>query len=243
MDTQQLAVILTEAGAARDIVNASLLRLGFIPLQLDPAAHRGRPATAGDIAGLDLIVVEEAYAAPFRNDAIRDWKRGHAASPLLVMLRQPDAPEDLVDDLELDGILRYPLSEDETVTRLGDMLHAHRAMRRLMLPALKELELTKRVMQSVTTGITISDATHAELPLTYVNPAFEKMTGYTWTDVAYQNCRFLQGPDTQQAGLVAIREALRDQRDTMTILKNYRKDGTVFWNELYMSPCLTTRGG
>ncbi|MBX8468684.1 MULTISPECIES: PAS domain-containing protein [unclassified Pseudomonas] len=71
--------------------------------------------------------------------------------------------------------------------------------------------------------------------LIYVNPAFEKMTGYTREEILYQDCRFLQAGDRDQASLALIREALQNGGSCREILRNYRKDGTPFWNELSLS--------
>jgi len=71
--------------------------------------------------------------------------------------------------------------------------------------------------------------------LIYVNPAFEKMTGYTREEILYQDCRFLQAGDRDQASLGVIREVLRAGGSCREILRNYRKDGTPFWNELSLS--------
>jgi len=101
---------------------------------------------------------------------------------------------------------------------------------------LEELRLSRRIFDSVSNGITISDAAKADLPLTYVNPAFERMTGYLAQEVRGRNCRFLQGNDHEQEGMTKLRKAIREEREERVLLKNYRKDGTLFWNELYMSP-------
>jgi diguanylate cyclase (GGDEF)-like protein/PAS domain S-box-containing protein len=101
---------------------------------------------------------------------------------------------------------------------------------------LEELRLSRTIFNSVSNGITISDATKADHPLTYVNPAFERMTGYLAHEVSGRNCRFLQGNDHEQEGVARIRQAIREEREERALLKNYRKDGAPFWNELYMSP-------
>ncbi|MFJ2492036.1 PAS domain-containing protein [Pseudomonas iridis] len=71
--------------------------------------------------------------------------------------------------------------------------------------------------------------------LIYVNPAFERLTGYTSEEVLYQDCRFLQAGDRDQESLKLIREALRTNGSCREILRNYRKDGTPFWSELSLS--------
>jgi PAS domain S-box-containing protein len=71
--------------------------------------------------------------------------------------------------------------------------------------------------------------------LIYVNPAFERLTGYTSEEILYQDCRFLQSGDRDQEALPLIREALNSEGSCREIIRNYRKDGTPFWNELSLS--------
>lgn len=85
-------------------------------------------------------------------------------------------------------------------------------------------------------GVCIADARVPDYPIIYCNPAFEKMTGYSQAELLGRNCRFLQGPDTDPAAIAEIRIALREQRECRVVLKNYRKDGSPFWNELTVSP-------
>jgi PAS domain S-box-containing protein len=99
--------------------------------------------------------------------------------------------------------------------------------------------LARMVFRSVTSGICIADATLRDMPIVYVNPAFERMTGYTLQEVLGKNCRILQTSQTEQSDQnvrATIRQAIRERREVFTIMKNFRKDGTPFWNELYLSP-------
>ncbi|MEK0194717.1 PAS domain S-box protein [Microcoleus anatoxicus] len=98
------------------------------------------------------------------------------------------------------------------------------------------LWLYDRAMAATSTGIVISDATKPEHPIVYCNPAFETITGYQRQEILGKNCRFLQGIDTDPAALVIIRQALQSESECQVILKNYRKDGTAFWNALSISP-------
>jgi PAS domain S-box-containing protein len=86
-------------------------------------------------------------------------------------------------------------------------------------------------------GITISDSSLPDNPLVFVNPAFERMTGYLLEDIEGKNCRFLQGNDKKQEDkLNIIRDAINQKKPCLVTLRNYRKDGSMFWNELSMSP-------
>ncbi|WP_394777557.1 EAL domain-containing protein [Undibacterium sp.] len=104
------------------------------------------------------------------------------------------------------------------------------------------LILNKRALESTSDGVLICDALAADMPIISVNQAFEKVTGYMSHEVVGRNCRFLQGQDTGQMGLVELRNALRDKTEGRAILRNYRKDGTPFWNSLKISPVRDTDG-
>jgi len=110
------------------------------------------------------------------------------------------------------------------------------------MPLSNDPEFSRQVFESTTCGISISDARENDMPLVYVNPAFERMTGYAAAEVQGKNCRFLQRGDTDQPDLDKLREAMRARRDQRVLLKNYRKDGTMFWNELYLSPLFGANG-
>jgi len=125
-----------------------------------------------------------------------------------------------------------PLFSDHTVAAplgVGDTTDDQR-------PITEALRLYARASEAATAGITVSDCRLPDLPLVYANPAFLRMTGYTLGEVVGRNCRFLQGPDTAQPGLATLRAALRAGHDCAVLLRNHRKDGTPFWNELTMAP-------
>ncbi len=105
-----------------------------------------------------------------------------------------------------------------------------------------ERALRDRSINSATNGILIADARQPDMPTVYCNAAFEKITGYATEEVLGQNCRFLQGTDHQQPGLDAIRQAIRQGTEAKAELRNYRKDGSLFWNELYIAPVRDPQG-
>ena len=98
------------------------------------------------------------------------------------------------------------------------------------------LWLYDRAMAATSTGVTIADATNPEYPVIYCNPAFESMTGYRREEILGRNCRFLQGNDTDSEALEILRKALKTNSECQVTLKNYRKDGSAFWNALSVSP-------
>jgi PAS domain S-box-containing protein len=104
------------------------------------------------------------------------------------------------------------------------------------------LRLRDRAISASANGIVITDRRGSDNPIIYVNRAFERMTGYAAAEVLGRNCRFLQGADRDQPGLAAIRQAMREEREGHAELRNYRKDGSMFWNELFVAPVRDERG-
>jgi diguanylate cyclase (GGDEF)-like protein/PAS domain S-box-containing protein len=98
------------------------------------------------------------------------------------------------------------------------------------------LNLKDRALASSSNGIIMTDASLASCPVIFANPAFTRITGYAQQEVLGRNCRFLQEDDTDQPELDDIRAALAEQRDVHVVLRNYRKDGTLFFNDLFISP-------
>ncbi|MFZ0519042.1 MAG: EAL domain-containing protein [Acidobacteriaceae bacterium] len=103
------------------------------------------------------------------------------------------------------------------------------------------LKLYKSAMDVSTHGILIA-AAEKDLPICYVNPAFERITGYSAEEARGRNCRFLQGTDTAQPQMETIREALSEGKSCTVELRNYRKNGTMFWNSISIAPVLDEAG-
>ncbi|WP_027331091.1 GGDEF domain-containing protein [Marinimicrobium agarilyticum] len=82
----------------------------------------------------------------------------------------------------------------------------------------------------------ITEASAAGQPIQFVNPAFEELTGYSANEAIGRDCRFLQDTDCDQTGLVTIRNAIAGGSEAKVMLRNYRKDGTLFINELSIAP-------
>lgn len=100
----------------------------------------------------------------------------------------------------------------------------------------------RHAIDSAQNGIVITDPNLEDNPIIYANPAFLKMSGYTHSEVLGKNCRFLQRSDENRESLSLIRAAIKGKHACTTILKNYRKDGSHFWNELTISPVIDEDG-
>jgi len=105
-----------------------------------------------------------------------------------------------------------------------------------------DLRVKNRAMDTAPIGITIADATEPDKPLIYVNDHFESLTGYAEEEAIGRNCRFLQGEDTDPEPVATMRAAIDSEEPVSVELRNYRKDGTEFWNRVTIAPIRSTSG-
>jgi PAS domain S-box-containing protein len=113
---------------------------------------------------------------------------------------------------------------------------------RLIGSAEEALRLRDRAIESSPNAILVTDCRQPDQPIVYVNPAFERLTGYSRAEVIGRNPRFLHGPDGDQSELQALRLAVKEGRECKARLRNYRKDGTMYWNELTIAPMRNSSG-
>jgi diguanylate cyclase (GGDEF)-like protein/PAS domain S-box-containing protein len=106
----------------------------------------------------------------------------------------------------------------------------------------EDLKLRDRAIESSVSAICITDNLAPDNPIVYVNPAFERITGYSSQEVLGRNARLLQGTDLAQPELISVRAALHDQRPCHVVLRNYRKDGSMYWTELNIAPVRNDAG-
>ena len=106
----------------------------------------------------------------------------------------------------------------------------------------QELLLRDRALASSADGVVIVSMTLPNQPMIYVNDAFEQITGYETHELLGVNCRMLQRDDLQQPGIDVMREAIREGRACQVVVRNYRKSGELFYNDLAISPVLGADG-
>jgi PAS domain S-box-containing protein len=106
----------------------------------------------------------------------------------------------------------------------------------------ENLRLLERGIDASKNGIIISDPNQPDNPIIYANKAFEQITGYSYNEIIGKNCRFLQGSDHVQPGLDKIRQAIIQEKEVAVILRNYKKNGKLFWNQLNISPVYNKAG-
>lgn len=102
--------------------------------------------------------------------------------------------------------------------------------------------LRSKALESASNGVLITNALKPDNPIIYFNKAFTNLTGYTKEEILNNNCRFLQGADRDQPALEKLRKAIKNGESCQVTLRNYKKDGTLFWNDLYITPIKNKRG-
>ena len=103
-------------------------------------------------------------------------------------------------------------------------------------------QVLSKILDSCVNGVSLADPDQEDMPLVYVNKAFETITGYTLAEVVGKNCRFLQGKERDQTEVNKLREAIKDRKSVEVTLHNYRKNGELFYNHLLMSPLFDSQG-
>lgn len=111
-----------------------------------------------------------------------------------------------------------------------------------LVDAHAHLTLLDRAVQSSVNGLVICDARQADQPITFVNAAFTRITGYAPEEVLGRNCRFLQDFENDQAEAHVLRRAIADRRACDVVIRNFRKGGELFWNHLQIAPVVDGDG-
>ncbi len=106
----------------------------------------------------------------------------------------------------------------------------------------EELALMLHAVEQARNGIIITDPNQPDNPIIYTNPAFTDITGYSADEILGHNCRFLQGTDTEQPELDKLRQAIKNGESVTVALRNYKKNGVRFHNELTVSPVRSPQG-
>lgn len=104
------------------------------------------------------------------------------------------------------------------------------------------LKLRNRAIEASPNAIIITSAEPPNYPIEYVNPAFLHMTGYSREEILGKSMRLLMGTDNKQPGIAEFKAATIEQRPAHAVIRSYRKDGTMFWNDLYTSPVRDASG-
>ncbi|HEX7641649.1 MAG TPA: EAL domain-containing protein [Burkholderiaceae bacterium] len=123
--------------------------------------------------------------------------------------------------------------------RTGELVEANRLLaqdneaRRVAEQALR---MRERAIEASNNAVVITSAAAPLFPIEYVNPAFQRITGFSAQDVIGRSCSILWGKDSEQSGMREILQSGMEQREGHATMRNYRKDGTPFWCEIFIAP-------
>jgi PAS domain S-box-containing protein len=170
--------------------------------------------------------------------ALEEALERHRALPWRAEERRPDGGwvqilEQRVAGWDAPGGGTLRIMRDITAIKQRELQFAELAQRNAVLAS---------TVASVTSGVVICDARQPDQPIVFVNAAFTRMTGYAGAEVLGRNCRFLQGRDTDREPVERMRRAISVGRAVTVTLRNYRKDGRTFWNEVNISPLHDEQG-
>lgn len=99
-----------------------------------------------------------------------------------------------------------------------------------------ENELLAAAFRHLWSGMVITDPHQKDNPIVYVNSGFSQLTGYSAAEVIGRNCRFLQGDETDEESVHAMREAIKNRVSFRGLVQNYTKEGNAFCNALSITP-------
>ncbi|ELZ28795.1 PAS sensor protein [Halosimplex carlsbadense 2-9-1] len=153
-----------------------------------------------------------------------------------------DGVAELVADVERAREGEDVTFETDREDGLGELAEAVEGLVEDLRECERERSLQERVIESAPVGITVADVTEPDEPLVSVNDRFEALTGYEESECLGRNCRFLQGEDTDEEAVARLRRAVDDEAETTVELRNYRADGTEFWNRVRVAPVENDEG-
>ena len=145
-----------------------------------------------------------------------------------------------VDYLEFS--LRYGIWYEVTAYPQPDGLSIYFRDVTERVAAEEKLRLHERAIEASVNAIIITTARRHKFSIVHVNPAFERITGYSAAEALGRNCRFLQGAEREEPELAVLRALLHGEKEGRVTLRNYRKDGTLFYNELHVAPVRSAKG-
>ena len=234
-------VLLRDLGAERRRVAAEQERVAFFRLSADGFGildERMSIIQANAALRRQLGLAEESATVPLA-DYIED---AHSTRMRAAVLDLPQGAASETFDCRLRGRMPEIWLELAFVRARSDTWYMVARDISRQMRAEAEARLLQRAVEAVENGVVISDARGSDLPLVYVNPAFTRITGYQTDAVIGRNARFLYRDDTDQPGLRDLDQAMADGNPASVVVRNYRKDGSLFWNRLRIAPVRDAHG-
>lgn len=254
------------------IVDDQAENLHLLSSLLRQAGHRVRQSLNADMALHsvraklpDLILLDVRMPGMDGYQLCRHFKSEEKIGDIpIIFLSALNDIDSIVAGFEVGGVdyITKPFHVEEVLIRVNTQLRIHELQQQLKEQnesLQKQIRLSEKYLHdrrvaddrrqlleqaiaATQNGIVITDPNLPDNPIVYVNPAFERITGYSEAEILGQNCRFLQGSDRDQPALEDVRSAIARGEECRVTLRNYRRDGTLFWNEVFISPVKNERG-
>ncbi len=141
----------------------------------------------------------------------------------------------------VDDVIPIPTPTPILISRIERMLETRRHSLQLKEKN-EKLRMYEQAINATNAGVLITDATQEDNPIVFANRGFEELTGYRQEEILGRNCRFLQGDDRDQDAIDEVRAFIDAGKEGHVALRNYKKDGTPFWNELSIAPITNQQG-
>ena len=212
--------------------------LADVTIGFDGDAHEQGPVVLAWNSGMPQIVPDWATdprTVAWREAGARAGWRGGAVLPV----QGADGRRDLLAMYSRKPDFFDQIHNQRLVWHLHAVLGLKLGRMRLMNQLREQgrsLQMLKAAIEASEFGVCVADAQAPDYPLVYVNPGFERISGYTAAQALGRNPRFLQGGENKQPALEELRAALREGRSCSVQLRNVRADGHVFWNEMSLAP-------
>ena len=205
-------------------------------LDFNPAAERTFGYRRTEIIGTKLA--EKIIPVAYREQHARGMERYLSTGQAKVLGRRIE-----IIAMRADGT-EFPVELAITVTSIGGapVFTAHLRDLTSRRTAEQSLRLRGLAIESSVNGVLIVNHRDPDCSIEYANPAFRRITGYTQEEILGQNFQTLLRTHGNDAGVASVREGLQARREVRVLLRNYRKDGSLFWNDLFIAPVLDGSG-
>lgn len=236
-------------------------RVAIAPRAVGPLPLMLEIAVARDIAYRPLhLLVLGTLLIGFGAIALVTWQSRHIAQEIASPLAELEATARRVAAGELDDLPSGDLQPQEQdvfrvlAASVYRMIHTLQEAQnqlsktvdtrtREMLRVEADRQLKEHALASIDSGVVITDLNQPDNPIIYVNAAFERITGYSAAEVLGRNCRLLGPGERDGAAVAVLRQAIASRKACTVVLRNHRKDGRAFWNQLSIAPVKQPRSG
>ncbi len=235
-------LIASEDPAARLLVSDAL-RCHYPDADIQDAHSCAEAAALSLSQSFDCVFLDNTLPDGTALICLQELRAAGKSAPIIVLTNQGE--EALAQQALEAGAMDYVPKSDLSPTVLAHCLRSALRDSRSQAQvrqAYKALELRDRAIAAASNGIVIADPNQPDCPIIHCNPAFTTITGYAPEEALGRNCRFLQGAETDGEYVQQVRDCLQQETDCQVVLKNFRKDGTLFWNQLTISPVRDHQG-